>query len=83
MNERVESDSLIEVSNTKHTRRKNANGEEIDDSDEESTIVPKKDEAELQYHESVINDIYGSMSSEEDDEDNENNDESEEQKLER
>lgn len=64
MNEKVDVNNIIEVSNTKHTTRPE---------DEHKPLAPKTEE-EQKYHENIISDIYGDLSSSDSDDDEEDND---------
>ncbi len=70
MNERVDVENIIEVSNTKHTKRGKKNGEGSDEEEDPNEQSPKN-EQEKKYHESVISDIYGDISSSDEDEEDE------------
>ena len=52
MNERVELDNIIEVSNTKHTKR-NSESQHLSDDEDAPTAQPRNEE-EKKYHENVI-----------------------------
>ena len=71
MNEKVDVDNIIEVSHTRHTKRGKKDGEGSDEEEEEANTGSPKDEQEQKYHESVINDVYGDISSSDEDEEDE------------
>lgn len=67
MNEKVDINNIIEVSHTKHTKKNHQNNES-DDDEEDETKAKGLNEEDKKYHENVISDIYGSISSEDEDE---------------
>jgi hypothetical protein len=81
MNEKVDVANVIEVSNTKHTKKRGGDSDDDDDGEDGSGTPGKTtgpaNEEEKKYHENVISDVYGSISSDDDDDDDDDEEEDE------
>ncbi|CDW76654.1 UNKNOWN [Stylonychia lemnae] len=73
MNEKVDINNIIEVSNTKHTKKRE-DGHESDEDEDETHHVKPINEEEKKYRDNVIDDLYGSISSEDEDDEEAQND---------